>query len=302
VLVGPASAAPESCSYDAGTKVVTATIAAGGQASLVVVGGALHFGASPTACGAATTTNTNSININGSAGSNETLTLDHRGGAFGPGAASESNIPEIEIATSLGDTTDRVVVYATEGDDYTAAGQLGLALNTDGDVDVTFSPSTFLLEMNMLGGSDHFNGRGEGGAGLHFLGDITIFGGDGDDPYLRGSDETDVIDGGPGNDILLGEIGNDTMTAGSGNDSLTGGDGTDLMTGGAGIDSFVAGEGDDTIYAEDDEADTQLNGGQGVDTAYPTSSSTPSHSRSRTSSATADRLRLLQARACTTPP
>ena len=268
VLVGPASAAAESCSYNAVTKAVTATIASGGQASLVVVGGALHFGASPTACGAATTTNTDSISINGAAGSNETLTLDHRGGAFGPGAASESNIPEIEIAASLGDTTDRVVVYATEGDDYMAAGQLGLALNTDGDVDATFSPSAFLLELNMLGGADHFNGRGEGGAGLHFLGDITIFGGEGNDPYLRGSDATDVIDGGPGNDILLGEIGNDTMTAGSGNDSLTGGDGTDLMTGGAGIDSFVAGEGDDTIYAEDDEADTQLNGGQGVDTAY----------------------------------
>ena len=145
VLVGPASAAPEACAYNAGTRAVTATIASGGQATLVVVGGALHFGATPVACGAATTTNTDSITINGAAGSNETLTLDHRGGVFGPGFTSEFNVPEIEITTSLGDTTDRVVVYATEGNDSMSPGQLGMALNGDGDVDVLFSPGIFPL-------------------------------------------------------------------------------------------------------------------------------------------------------------
>jgi len=264
----PGHASVESCTYDPVARAVTATVAAGSSATLVVVGGELWFGFFPAACGGATTTNTDSITVDGSAGTNETLTLDHRGGVFGPGFTSEFNTPEIEIATFLGDTTDRIVVYATEGDDYMAAGQNGLALNTDGDVDVTYSPNTFLLEMNMLGGADHFNGRGEGGAGLAFLGDITITGGAGDDPYLRGSDHTDVIDGGEGNDILRGEIGNDTMTGGLGNDSLLAGDGTDLMTGGAGLDSFTAGGGDDTMYAEDDEADTLLNGGSGVDTAY----------------------------------
>ncbi len=83
----------ESCAYDAGTRTVTASITAGGEATLVVSGGELWFGATPAACGAATTPNTNSITITGGAGSLEQLTLDNRGGVFGPGQAAESNIP-----------------------------------------------------------------------------------------------------------------------------------------------------------------------------------------------------------------
>ena len=197
-----AAAAPaaqaESCVYDAGTKAVTATVASGSQATLVVSGGQLLFGAVPAPCGAATTTNTDSITITGEAGSNETLILDHRGGFFGPGAAAESNLPEIEIATALGDATDRVVVYGTEGPDHMAAGQNGFATSADGDVDVTFSPSAFKLEVHLLGGDDYFNGRGESGAGLHFLGPIVLTGGEGNESLLRGSSEPDSIDGGPG--------------------------------------------------------------------------------------------------------
>jgi Ca2+-binding RTX toxin-like protein len=268
VLVGPASADPQPCTYDAGTKAVTATIGPGETASLVVSGGALHFGTTPTPCGAATTTNTDSITVNGSAGSDETLVLDHRGGLFAPGAAIESNIAEIEITTSLGDTTDTVIVYATEGDDFMAAGQFGMALNTDGDVDVTFSPSVLKLEMNMLGGNDYFNGRGQGGAGLHFLGPFKIWGGEGNDSLLRGSSEPDFIDGGAGDDNIQGQELNDVIIAGPGNDTIGGGDGNDSMDGGPGLDSFSGSGGDDTMFAQDDEADTQLNGGPGTDTAY----------------------------------
>ena len=45
----------ESCAYDAGTKAVTASITPGAEATLVVSGGALWFGATPAPCGAATT-------------------------------------------------------------------------------------------------------------------------------------------------------------------------------------------------------------------------------------------------------
>ena len=150
------------------------------------------------ACGAATTTNTNSISIAGSVTTNETLTLDRRGGDFAPGATGEPNIPEIEISTTLGDATDTVVVYGTEGNDFMAAGQFGFIWTQDGDVDITFSPSALRLEVHILGGDDYFNGRGEGGAGLHFLGPITATGGEGNESLLRGSSEPDVLDGGPG--------------------------------------------------------------------------------------------------------
>src|SRR5688500_8064872 len=128
VLVGPAASAVESCLYDPVAKSVTAVVGDGSSATLVVSGGELHFGVVPAACGAATTTNTDSISITGNAGTNETLFLDHRGGVFGPGATAETNTPEIEIAAALGDATDTVVVYGTEGPDYFAAGQNGFAL------------------------------------------------------------------------------------------------------------------------------------------------------------------------------
>jgi Ca2+-binding RTX toxin-like protein len=264
----PADAAASSCLYDSGTKTVTATIDPGGSATLVVSGTELYFGAIPVACGGATTTNTNSISIAGSVGTNEVLTLDQRGGMFGPGAAAEFNIPEIEIDTALGDATDRVIVYGTESADFQAAGQLGFATGTDGDTDWTFSPSAFQLEVHYLGGDDYFNGRGEGGAGLHFLGPITITGGEGDDWLLRGSSEPDSIDGGPGNDVLQGQEGNDVLDGGPGNDTLGGGGDNDILTGGSGADNFSGSSGNDTFYGADDEADTSFSGGAGTDTAY----------------------------------
>lgn len=268
LLVGPAAAAVEACSYDAGTRTVTATIATGGEATLKVVSGALHFGATPVACGVATTTNTDSILVNGSVGSDERLVLDHRGGVFGPGFTPESNIPEIEIHADMGDATDTIAVYATEGNDYMAAGQNGLALNTDGDVDVTFTPNPLKLEFHMLGGDDYFNGRGEGGAGRNYLGPIFIDGGEGNDWLLRGGADADVIYGGPGNDVLEGQQSDDYLDGGPGNDSLSGGAGNDIMIGGPGVDSFAASSGDDIMYGQDGEADASFNGGPGNDTAY----------------------------------
>ena len=149
-----------------------------------------------------------------------------------------------------------------------AAGQNGFAANSDGDVDVTFSPGAFPLEVHLLDGDDYFNGRGQSGAGLHFLGPIVVTGGDGNESLLRGSSEIDSIDGGPGNDVLQGQELADTLNGGDGNDTLNGGDGNDLMTGGAGPDIFNGSGGDDTMVAQDDEADTTINGGQGFDTAY----------------------------------
>ena len=39
------------------------------------------------------------------------------------------------------------------------------------------------------------------------------------------------------------------------------------MIGGAGADSFAGSDGNDTIRADDDEADTTISGGGGIDTA-----------------------------------
>ena len=208
VAAAPASAAQaqaESCTYNPSTQAVSATIGSGSAASLTVVGGQLWFGFVPAACGAATTVNTNSIAVSGEVGSTERLVLDMSGGVFGPGATGETNFPEIEISVALGDLSDSTVVIGTDVADSFAPGQNGIALNPDGDVDVTLSPSTMPLEFYGMGGDDVINGRGQWGAGLHYLGPLHIEGGDGDDGLLRGSSEPDIVLGGSGNDRLEGQ-------------------------------------------------------------------------------------------------
>ncbi|MGH3037172.1 MAG: calcium-binding protein [Gaiellaceae bacterium] len=267
-LALPGLARAESCAFDPVSKTVSATVTPGGTAVLDVAGGQIRFGAVPTPCGSATTANTDSISIAGSVGTTEQLTLDQREGFFGPGATAESNLPEIEIATALGDATDRVVVYGTNGADYMAAGQNGLATSSDGDVDVTFAPGAFALEVHLLEGDDYFNGRGESGGGLHFLGPIVMTGGPGNETLLRGSSEPDSIEGGPGNDELRGQEANDALEGGEGNDILAGGGENDTMIGGPGLDRLIGSSGDDTMFAHDDEADPEINGGPGFDVAH----------------------------------
>lgn len=254
--------------YDAATASMSASITPGGSAVLDVVGGAIRFGAVPAPCGAATTTNTDSISVTGNAGTVERLTLDQRTGLLGPGATPEFNTPEIEIATSLGDSTDTVVFYLTAGNDFVAAGQNGFALNTDGDVDVTFSPSLLRLEVYALEGDDYVNGRGEGGAGLRFLGPTVIDGGPGSDWLLRGGAQSDVLTGGSGDDRIEGQDGADAIDGGAGDDYLSGGAHDDELIGGAGSDTFAASDGNDVLRADDDEADAGMNGGPGTDTAH----------------------------------
>jgi Ca2+-binding RTX toxin-like protein len=262
----------ESCVYDPVAKSVTASITPGGQATLVVSGAApaaeLRFGQIPTACGGATTTNTDTINISGAPGNVETLVLDERGGIFAPGATSEFSISEIEFNVDMGDTIDTIIVHGTEGDDELAAGQNGLALNGDGDQDVVVTPGAFNLEVYLLGGNDFFNGRGTFGAGLHFLGPITVGAGVGND-FVRGSTFADNISGGDGNDVLEGNDGPDAIDSGTGDDTINAGAGNDVLTGGSGFDTnFIAGAGDDVVYVNDGQADGSMTGGAGADTLY----------------------------------
>ena len=101
-------------------------------------------------------------------------------------------------------------------------------------MDVTFSPAAFPLEVYLLDGDDYFNGRGEGGAGLHFLGPMTIDGGPGSESLARGSSEPDVITGGPGNDRIDAQDAADVVDGGEGDDVISAGGGNDEITGGPG--------------------------------------------------------------------
>jgi Ca2+-binding RTX toxin-like protein len=55
---------------------------------------------------------------------------------------------------------------------------------------------------------------------------------------------------------------------GAATDSLNGGNGDDDLTGGAGADLLSGSAGNDTLHADDDEADTTINGAPDMDSAY----------------------------------
>lgn len=230
-----------------------------------MVGGAIHWSGS--ACGAATTANTDTIAISAPAGSNESLTIDQSGGAFAPGATGEGGTSEIEITVALGDTADPVVVLGTSGNDTISIGANGVSTNTDTDVDITFSPRPARIEARGLGGVNTLTALGGLGSGSVFPGTVALYAGDNGDT-LRGTNGADTLVGGNGNDTLDARSGDDTLTGGAGNDTLTAGNGNDTLTGGAGRDTFSASGGNDVMYADDDEADASINGGSGSDTAY----------------------------------
>jgi len=265
---GQASAAVESCVHDPVTKTVTASISTGSEATLkVAANGQLLFGLVPAPCGDATTTNTDLVTVTGTAGADDTFVLDQSDGFLGPGFTPEGNIPEIEVDTNLGDMTDRFVIYGTQGDDTIAAGVNGVAIDSDGDLDMTFNPGIFELEVHLLAGKNFFNGRGQGGAGLAFRGPLWIYGGDEGDE-LVGAWAADEIHGGAGDDLIYAHQENDVVYGNGGSDWISAGDGADLVVGGAGADNLLGGYGDDTLDAVDGDADAQIHGGGGTDTAY----------------------------------
>ena len=142
-----------------------------------------------------------------------------------------------------------------------------MALNGDNDADVSFDVLPAAVEIRGNGGVNTIGGRGGDGAGTIFPGRLVLYAGDLGDT-LRGGLGNDEIYGGAGADTLEGREGNDTLTGNGGNDSLAGSVGDDTMVGGAGADSFAGSDGNDTIRADDDEADTTISGGGGIDAAY----------------------------------
>ncbi|WP_272490667.1 hypothetical protein [Mesobacterium pallidum] len=88
--------------------------------------------------------------------------------------------------------------------------------------------------------------------------------GDGNDNFLAGSPEGDLLDGRDGEDMLVGEEGDDTIGGGRGNDLLFGDEGDDTLFGQRDDDYLSGGDGADSLEGED--GDDTLAGGRGNDT------------------------------------
>lgn len=85
----------------------------------------------------------------------------------------------------------------------------------------------------------------------------TVFGTEGDDPLLEGTEADNILYGGAGSDSIYGKGGDDLLFGGQGNDTLHGDDGNDVLHGGQGDDTLYGGAGNDVLY-----------GGAGSDTLY----------------------------------
>jgi Ca2+-binding RTX toxin-like protein len=219
VLCGAAPAhGAVSCTFAAPT--VTIGLGSGDSASIKRSGSAIAVNGA--ACGTATVSNTGKIAVNGSTGA-ETITIDLTGGAFAPGAGSETT-PEIEIEVNLSTgsvfTPDTIVVQGTSAADTYRLGVSGINLNNDDDADVTGPSSGALTStsaeaVSVLGGGGQDTISGSGAtAGLSAPVPFTI------SLDLQGGDQNDVLTGGDGKDRLTGGLMADLESGASGDDTF----------------------------------------------------------------------------------
>ncbi len=220
LIVAPVASGAVSCAFVGSTATVSMTAA--GDSGSISVGTGANAGrimVGVTACGAATTSTTDTIVVTGNTGA-EGLTIDLSGGSFAPGVTVEgTGSSEIEFTVDLGTgTQDRLTVTGGPGNDSIVFGTLGANLNGDNDVDATLTG----VELGTVSGSDGadvVSGAGNASTGGPSTILFTLNGDSGDDTVSGGSGD-DTITGGTGNNILDGGAGDDTLTGGQGNDTL----------------------------------------------------------------------------------
>jgi hypothetical protein len=275
------AAAAAGCTYDAGTRTATISLA-GTTGVLQRDGQKIMFNSAQ--CGAATMGNTVTIEVNGSADADD-LVLDETSGRF------------FGIHFDLGLTdADYLDIYRGNTNDMITIGDHGVSLDSDDTLDMAYvGGGQPIVHTNTAGGSDRISGQGGHGTGgptkvpleiwVYTGGDV-VHGGNGPDQIVRfyvGSTLTA--------DRLYGEGGDDTtylgpyddgtiVSGGSGNDTVgDGADGgpVDLSLDGVANDgkpgqhnnvlpdneTLVGGDGDDELIGDNDP--NRIQGGRGND-------------------------------------
>jgi Ca2+-binding RTX toxin-like protein len=280
-LAGRAEAA--TCAYDAATRTVTDALSAYDSDTLYVGTDGTIQSAWSGACGTATTANTDRIVVTGSPTGAESLSISEQNGRFAK-SKGPKKARDIPISVDLGGwdpnffSVDTLTIEGSPANDTIAVGTAGVALNTNGSLDIAVANDPQLTVDGQLG-SDTITAQGGYGSGAQYASvqQLRIFGvsergsGDiGETNKLTGRDGRDyLVGGGTGLQTLAGLGGDDALFAengyfaggpaamdgGDGNDTLGGADFNDTLTGGAGDDNLNGGGGDDV-----------LNGGDGADT------------------------------------
>jgi Ca2+-binding RTX toxin-like protein len=264
IALAPATAGAASCSFSSGTATVNVALTTASDVATVKrSGSAIQMGG--VNCQTATVNNTDKIAVTGTAADSQGIVFDLSGGALGPGKTAETGtgaISEIELTVDLRGpgpeafpNDEEIRVHGGTGADKAVFGTAGATLNTDSDVDLTFS-GLDQVELDGTAGADVLSVAGGGAAGSPLARPSDIDGGAGADT-LTGGPKSDTIAGLSEDDVLSGGAGDiDTLAGGFGNDNLSGGDGVDYLDGGAGAgaDNLSGGEGSDS-----------LDGGAGID-------------------------------------
>ena len=283
---------PTSCSFDAGTATITAVVGSGDSATLIRNGSAIEFGGS--ACGAATVTNTDQINIGlPDQTTTESLTISMANGAFSPGKTPEGDgSDEIEIAiTGLLAADEQLTFVGTSGDDTIVVDFTGTDLlpGTTGEQEVAYPGASNTKEVDAGAGADTVQIRSAYSSVVHA--------GDGDDSIMPGCYADSSYDGGAGTDtmdysacsvafgITVHALGAGSATAKrdpggtqgtddlSGIEEIIGSGSSDTFYGSVGPDHFVGGYGNDWFLPWG--GDDVIDGGAGFDTLTTGASTAP---------------------------
>jgi Ca2+-binding RTX toxin-like protein len=252
------------CVYNATTRVLTITMAAGVPGTLKVVGEQFVWATSAgeAACPTATRATTNRVDVFGQ---------------IGPDVLSI-------VATGLESEAVRVDLRDLEGEIDTVkllGGDASDELHADGNIDADSGEEITYVRFNHT--VELHGGGGEGNilSAEDFAGHVRAYAGDRGD-VLRGGSWADELYGGAGADLIIAGDGDDLVNGGAGDDDLRGNEGADTLNGDGGsdellggddVDTMNGGEGDDTLDARRpaevvEDLDGTLDGGPGTDTAF----------------------------------
>jgi hypothetical protein len=243
-LAAPGAASATTCTYDPVTDRVELALTApapNGVTTLSRVGNSIIWRDGPPGsgvrnCGGASVNTTDSIVVIGTAKADH-LIIDQSTGDFAPGIAAEpGGLPEVEITVDLIGPVkkDTVEVHGAGTSDLIAAGVAAggaalVAVNSDGDADVTIARVPKLLTLLGQDGLDVLTGQGGAGIGGAYTGSLSLDGGNSADS-LSGGSGRDTITGGPGTDQMFGFGDVDTFFAADGiAETIVTGGGADVV-------------------------------------------------------------------------
>lgn len=246
-----------SCTFDAGTATVTATIGSAASPTLIRNGTSIEFGGS--FCGLANVTNTDQIDIDAPDTTiTESLTISLAGGTFTDGAN------EIAIAANLAETEPLAFVGQSGSDAFSIrASQANLNADTTSTFEVTYPIGTRTISVDGASGADTI------ATGAY---QALVSGGDGNDSIEPADAGSSTYDGGSGDDVIsyVNESNIDvtglTVRAHDSTDATVDrGDGAKDTT--TGIETIVGASTGDTFYGSPDA--NHFVGGDGSDRFMP---------------------------------